>query len=659
MRYRSSYFGEEELGKKENIALFKRIFVLIKPHKILLLTSVSISMLGTLISLAIPYTTKIAIDSYILPSERTTEIAEVERDHKTRVLTINLNDEGISQIVDKYENLFTVKDGSAVISYESLSSLQKEDIIELRKNDIEGIGFIVLGLLGIIVLNFIFTFVQRIVMEYMGQTIMHELRMKLFRHIQKLPIPYFNRNPVARLVTRVTNDIQNMHEMFTSVLTFIFKDIFILLGIIIILLWTNWQLALACFIVIPCVIFITYYFSRRFRDVYRILRLKIAEINTKFSESISGIKIIQLFTQEKNSQKDFKDLDQENYETAIREIHLFALFMPVMEILGAVALAIIIFYGGKNVLSQNLSIGELVVFISYMKMFFRPVRDMAEKYNITQNALASAERIFLVLDEEESDQSLILDKNFIPAPGKKIDNVAFQDVGFEYVADEAVLSNVTFEISSGETIAFVGPTGSGKTTLVNLIIRFYDPISGSILINGREIQDYNAMDLRSRIALVMQDPFLFSGTIRENIITGERTVSEDELDEILALSNCKSFIEKLPHGVDTKLSEGGASISSGEKQLISIARAFAVNPDLIILDEATSYIDTESEIEIQEALSNLMRNRTSIIIAHRISTTRGADKIFVLKDGRITESGTHDELMKLEGLYYKLNLIHG
>jgi ATP-binding cassette subfamily B multidrug efflux pump len=377
--------------------------------------------------------------------------------------------------------------------------------------------------------------------------------------------------------------------------------------------------------------------------------------------------VIQLFLKEKQNYFSFKKLNHEHYLAGMRQIHVFAIFMPVVEIFGATAIAIVIFYGGGSVMGGTISLGALVAFLSYMKMFFTPIRDIAEKYNILQNAMASAERIFLILDSTETIQQAVRDVDLQPRSGSKppdtawdrISEISLENVFFEYVKNEPVLKNISFSIKAGETFAIVGPTGSGKTTIVNLVIRFYEPTSGRVLLNGVDIKKRGVSELRSKMALVMQDPFLFSETVRENITLGRRNIPEPDFQQILKDSNCQTFIKRLPDGVHTVLSEGGASISSGERQLISIARAFASHPDLIILDEATSYIDSETERNIQEALAKLMANRTSIIVAHRLSTAREADKIIVLNRGQIIETGNHAELMKLQGFYYRLNQLQG
>ena len=443
--------------------------------------------------------------------------------------------------------------------------------------------------------------------------------------------------------------------------------IFLLVGIAVVLMGINLRLALISFTVIPFVVWAAIYFSGQAREAYRILRLKIAEINTRFSETIGGIRVIQLFLQEQRNHLDFKHLNHEHYLAGMRQIHVFAVFMPVIEVLGAVAIAVVIFYGGGGALTGTISLGALVAFISYMKMFFRPIRDIAEKYNILQNAMASAERIFLILDSTETIPLPVSVRKSDPQTGSKImsgtldkiSEISMENVSFAYIKDETVLKNISFKITAGKTLAVVGPTGSGKTSIINLLIRFYDPTSGGVFLNGVDVKNIDTAVLRAKMALVMQDPFLFSETIRRNITLGKSDISEAAMLQILEDSNCKTFVDRLPDGLDTVLSEGGASISSGERQLISIARAFARNPDLIILDEATSHIDSETEHKIQEALDNLMAHRTSIVVAHRLSTARDAGTILVLNRGRIIEAGNHAELMQLKGFYFRLNQLQG
>ena len=662
------HFEEKQLGKPYDVKLLGRLYPYTKPYKLLLLSSIVLIVLLTLLDLSLPYVTKIAIDRYIVPGQKIKENKmAVQDEDKIRTLKADMADPQIESIVRKYSDLFKVEGSFALISFRHLNKLDKNDLSILRKKDLSGVTFITAVFLAIVIFNFVLNIAQVLIMEYAGQMVMHDLRVHLFKHIQSLSVAFFTRNPVGRLVTRVTNDIQNMHELFTSVIAFVFKDLFLLVGIAVVLMGIHLKLALVSFMVIPFVLYASLHFSGQAREAYRTLRIKIAEINTRFSETIGGIKVIQLFLQEKQNYLGFKNLNHEHYLAGMKQIHVFAIFMPVIEILGAAAIAVVIFYGGGGVLSGTISLGALVAFLSYMKMFFRPIRDIAEKYNILQNSMASAERIFLILDNSETIQQPAAGIGFhaeskakpLSTVLDKISEISMEKVSFEYVKNEPVLKNISFSIKAGETLAVVGPTGSGKTSIINLIIRFYDPTSGRVLLNGVDIKENYTKDLRAKMALVMQDPFLFSDTIRENITLGGHDLSEATFQQILLDSNCKTLVDRLPEGVHTVLSEGGTSISSGERQLISIARAFARHPDLIILDEATSYIDSETEVKIQEALTKLMSNRTSIIVAHRLSTAREADKIIVLNRGQIIETGNHSELMKIQGFYYRLNQLQG
>ena len=664
MRTDFGYFEEKQLGKPYDVKLLRRLYPYSKPYKLLLFCSIIIVILITLLDLSLPYVTKIAIDEYIVPQVRSagTRISDTA-ENKIRYLKADITIQAIESIVNKYPDRFKIYESYALISFDDLPKLEKEDLAVLRKDDFSGVAFVTSIFLVIIIINFVLNIAEVMMMEYSGQMIMHDLRVRLFEHIQSLSVAFFTRNPVGRLVTRVTNDIQNMHELFTSVIVFVFKDLFLLIGIAVVLLSINWQLALVSFTVIPFVLYASIHFAGQAREAFRILRIKIAEINTRFSETIGGITVIQLFLQEKKNYLGFKKLNHEHYLAGMRQVHVFAVFMPVIELLGAVTIGVVIYYGGGSVLSGSISLGDLVAFISYMKMFFRPIRDIAEKYNILQNAMASAERIFLILDSTENLPQPVPLIESDPKSGletqrptfDKIAEIALEDVSFGYVEGETVLNKFSFRVIAGSTLAVVGPTGSGKTSIINLITRFYDPTSGRVLLNGMDIKKISTTDLRTKMALVMQEPFLFSETIRNNITLGNPHISEEAMEQILKDSNCKTFIDRLPDGIDTVLSEGGTSISSGERQLISIARAIARNPDLIILDEATSYIDSETEHNIQEALVNLMVNRTSIVVAHRLSTARDADRIIVLSRGQIIEAGAHAELMQQKGFYYRLN----
>jgi ATP-binding cassette subfamily B multidrug efflux pump len=648
------YFEETRLGKPYDVKLLKRLLPFIQPYKLLVLWSILLVIGITALDLALPYVTKVAIDRYIVPQPTDATGALTRSDGtRSRYLKADLKNPGQRDVVQKYSALFRIEGQTAFISLDELARLEKSDLKMLRRKDFDGLGTMALIFLAIVFLDFILNFTQKMIMEYSGLMIMHDLRMKLFIHIQNLAIDFFTRNPVGRLVTRVTNDVQNMHELFTSVISLVFKDCFLLVGIAAVMLVLNWKLALVSFTVLPIVIFASAKFSVKARDVFRSLRIKIAEINTRFAETIEGIRVIQLLGQEAKNYKKFNQLNHENYLAGMRQIHVLAIFMPIIELLGVTAAALVIFYGGSRVLNDTLSLGTLVAFISYIRMFFRPIRDLAEKYNILQNAMSSAERILLILDTENPLAKTPL--QISPPALNHIREIRLEDVTFSYIGDEKVLKNITLQIKAGETLAVVGPTGAGKTSLVNLMPRFYDPTSGRILINDIDIRKLDSAVFRDKMALVMQEPFLFSGTIRQNIFEKADHTTEESVQKIIDAANCRTLIQRLPDGLETVLTGGGTSISSGERQLISIARAFARNPQLILFDEATSYIDSQTELWIQQALEKLMKNRTAMIIAHRLSTVRHVDRIIVLNRGRIIETGSHAELMDRQGFYYRLS----
>ncbi|MBN2568887.1 MAG: ABC transporter ATP-binding protein [Deltaproteobacteria bacterium] len=647
-------FEEKKLVRTRDLGLLKRLFPYVRPYRRLLSLALILIMIITVAELAIPYVTKTAIDSYIVPRET---ILVEDKNKQSRYLKVGQSDPELRRVISAYPDIIKSDGNAFIILYEDLEKLPREVIAQLRSDNIKGISYAVAALIILIIVTFLLTTAQILIMEFTGQRMMHDLRMQLFSHIQGLAVRFFTKNPVGRLVTRVTNDTQNMHEMFTSVVVFVIKDIFLIVGITVVLFSIDWRLSLYVYLLFPLVFYTAYRFSRVARGAFRTLRVKIAEINSKFSETIGGMQVIQIFNQAKANYLKFKGTNREYYEAAMEQITVFAIFMPLIELISSIALAIVIFYGGGSLLSERITLGTLVVFISYLKMFFRPIRDMAEKYNIALNAFSSAERIFLILDEGDVlPEAVQEDRKDTP---KGIESLAFDRVSFSYVAGETILYDVSFSIGANETIAVVGPTGAGKTTLVNLITRFYDPDAGTISMNGTDIRRFSVAQLRSKIAIVMQDPFVFSNTIRDNIFAGREEAGEEEIDAILETSYCKTFIDRLSRGLETEMMEGGSSLSSGERQLLSIARALAHNPQLIIFDEATSYIDSETEERIQNALFNLTQNRMAIIIAHRLSTARIADRIIVLREGRIVETGTHSELITRRGFYYRLQELQG
>lgn len=653
MSFEASQFEEEQIEHSVDARILKRLLPYIKPYILLVIASLILIGVMTLCELAIPFITKTAIDKYIIPVKQSKERKSPGSKGKNPELVFDLESTGRRKIVQKHPKLFTVKNDQASIAYSRISKLNKQEIHRLRKDDLYGIGMITLLFVGLIAINFLVSFAQRYVMELSGQRIMNDIRISLFSHIQNLPPEFFNKNPLGRLVTRVTNDIQNMNDFFTNFISFMLKDLIMLLGIAALLLYLNWELALISFAVMPLVSWFSIYFARKAREIFRILRIKIAQINSNLSETINGVKTIQLYLQEKNNFDKFRKLNRENYLAGIKQVRIMAVFMPLVEAFSFCTIALIIYFGGYMVLAEALSVGTFVAFISYIRMFFRPIRDLAEKLNLVQNALASAERIFLILKLTQSRE----------IPGHRaiqsrewqepLYSVVFDRVSFAY-EQEYVLQDLSFSLEKGSRIAFVGPTGSGKTSIINLLIGFHSHQHGQILINGRKMQSVDISWLRSKIALIFQDPYIFSGSIRKLIQQGNPSLSDSQILEILQKANCGDVLSRMPSGLDTELKASGGLLSQGERQLLSVARAYARDPELLVLDEATSSVDSENEMKIQEALKRLMMGRSSITIAHRLATSPEVDKIFVLRKGQIIESGDHTELLQKNGFYAKL-----
>lgn len=514
---------------------------------------------------------------------------------------------------------------------------------------VHGVQVIGAMFLAVIIAGFIANFFQVIALEWTGQRIMHSLRQGLFTHVIKLNLSFFSAHRIGRLVTRHTNDIQNMYEMFTSVIVTLFNDGVRLAGILGILLWMNWRLALILAITFPIIVLITMWFGKLSREAFRRIRAHLAGINAFLQEAISGISILQIFLRERDAQERFRGLNRGYFDAAMFQINVFGVFVPLIEIMGLVALALIVWYGGRQILENYMTIGVLTAFISYMRLFFQPIRELSQKYTIVQSAMASAERIIQLLDARDFLPQVI-DPVEIPEVRGEI---VFKNVHFGYDPGRPVLKGISFDVRAGETLAIVGSTGSGKTTLINLIERFYDPLNGEITIDGTELRRFEPRWLREQIGLVMQDIFVVPGSIRENILL-DRQLPAPELDAIVRLSQLSILVGKLPQGLETRIGEGAMDLSAGQKQLLSIARVLARNPKILILDEATANVDTETEMLIENAINAVLSNRTSIIIAHRLSTIRRASRIIVIDHGQIVEQGSHEALMERFGHYYHL-----
>ena len=496
---------------------------------------------------------------------------------------------------------------------------------------------------------FIVDFFQSLFMEYTGQKIILNLRCTLFSHMSFLPVAFFDKNSSGRLVSRVAGDVENMNEMFTSVLIFIFKDLLLMTGILVILFTMNFKLAFYLSFLVPVIVTSIVIFSKIMRKIFRTIRQKIAEINHSFSEAITGIKIIQTSSSSSRFMNKFENLNFEYFTASLSQIKIFSTFMPFIGFLGVLSVAIIIWAGSFDIVDKSMTIGGLVAFLTYMKLFFRPLRELSEKFNLLQNALSSAERIVNVLNNEKAEQRTTAERNYID----KIFKISLNHVNFSYNKGTQVLKDISFHLNRGESIGIVGSTGSGKSSIINLITGFYPLDSGTISFNDFDQSSVNIEDIRQKTALVMQDPLLFSGSIRENIMPDENEIDDSVLEKALYDANCRFLFEHFS-GLATEIREGGRPLSSGEKQLVCIARAFAFNPDLIIFDEATSYMDSQSEKKIHDAMEKLMKGRLAIIIAHRLSTVKHCDNILVLKDGAVIEQGSHPFLVKLQGEYYHL-----
>lgn len=502
-----------------------------------------------------------------------------------------------------------------------------------------------------LLLSFACRYGQTYVTGVLGQNIMYDVRSQLFGHVQRLSLGFFDRNPVGRLVTRLTNDVDVLNEMLTSGLVTIIGDVFTLTLIAIAMLLFNWQLALLTFLVLPLLVVASLKIQVRMRASFRATRLRLARINAFISENVTGMQVVQLFNREGRNFSDFTGLNRDYRDATIQSTFYFALFFPIVGLISALATALIIWFGGGRVVAGAMTIGTLTSFLLYLERFFLPIRDLSEKYNILQSAMASSERIFQLLDEEPE----VRDKPDPVRLGSLRGAVEFDHVWFRYTEDQWVLRDVSFTVAPGESVAFVGATGAGKTSIISLMSRFYDVQRGRVLVDGVDVRDVAQQELRSHIGVVLQDPFLFSGTIRSNIRLHNESITDEQVRQAARYVNAAHFIERLPNGYDEEVRERGAGLSVGQKQLLSFARAIAFNPEImLVLDEATSSVDTETEGLIQDALRKLMRGRTSFIIAHRLSTVQNVDRIIVLHKGQIVEQGNHQELLARRGYYYRL-----
>lgn len=676
---------EEVLGKAYDSKLMARLLSYAKPYWTWLLTCILVVVIIAGIDLAGPYLIKIAIDDYINVYDKPIEVYHQAPENKSAILfedryyVIQKNMEAVNQsssmeiaqlikygqdifLIDGYVDLQSSEfeiletNGEFILdlknedrsfhgrklTLEEIQSFRKEDVLSIRK-----IAFIYFLL---VIIGFLLNYAQTYLLNYTSNKIVLNIRQELFTHLEGMSLSFFDKNPVGRLVTRVTNDTETLQEMYSQVLITMFKDLFILLGVVIIMVRMNVQLALLSFIVIPLILLATAIFRIKIREIYREVRIKLAQINSTLNENFTGMKTVHIFKREKQQAQQFDTFNREYLEANKKEIFIFSIFRPSMEVLKSMGIAIIIWYGGGNVIRGSLQFGVLVAFIDYIKQFFQPINDLTEKYNILQSAMASSERIFALLDKEADIEN--------PDHPVQIESlqgtIEFKNVWFAYNHEDWVLKNINFKINAGESVAFVGATGAGKSSIINLMNRFYDIQKGEILIDGINIKDIPLSTLRKNIGVVLQDVFMFTGTIKDNILLNNTEISTEKMKEIAQYVNAHNFIEKLPNQYDEPVMERGSTLSSGQRQLLAFARALATDPSILVLDEATSNIDTETEELIQDAVVKLIQGRTSIAIAHRLSTIQNCNKIMVLHKGQLREMGSHQELLEMEGIYYKL-----
>ncbi len=598
---------EDEGTKKLDPKLTLRLLRYVRPYRMRAGASVALVILSSFAEIAGPAIVAIAIDLFVVPrgSERA----------------------GVSRQVGEWLASVGMLPASALDGVTAATLLYLATL---------GGGFIVL-------------YVQMVVMNMMGQRIMFDLRRQIFGHMQRLHVQYFDRNPVGRLITRVTTDVDALNEMFTAGFVAIFGDIFVLLGIVLMLFWLNWKLALVLFSVIPFLVITSLWFREGARRTYRMVRARIAAINAFLQEHISGMAVVQLFNRQQREAGKFADLNARHRDANIESIYYYSIFYPVIELIQSIGIALIVWYGGGQVVQGTLSIGALIAFFQYAQRFYEPISDLSEKYNILQSAMAASERIFTLLDTPVE-----IDDPAEPVELGELREIEFRNVWFAYTGEQWVLRNVSFVVKKGERAALVGHTGAGKTTVTSLLLRFYEAQRGEIFVNGVDIRKYRLAELRRMFAVVQQDVFLFSGTVADNVSLGDESIDRAAIEHAVRRVRAARFVERLPERYDAPVRERGAGFSVGEKQLLSFARALAYDPPVLVLDEATSSIDSETERLIQEAIEVLMEGRTTIAIAHRLSTIRSADQILVFHHGEIRERGTHEELLRSDGIYRRL-----
>jgi ATP-binding cassette subfamily B protein len=687
---------QEEVLRKYSSALMRRLLAYLKPHLRLFLLSVAALLLGTAGELVMPILIQRAVDRHILPlhramrleaippaalqrlggldrervaeglyffsGSRLSELSAAEKQALRQAGTL-LPEEylviplagradggaAIRRIAQAHPGIFRAGAGIVAVSSEDYRLLDPAERRVLREADFRGLGRIGLLYLWILAGVLVFHFLQAYLETWVGQLVMRDLRIQLFDHTIGLSLGFIDRNPIGRLVTRITNDVETINELFTTVASSFLQNISLMVGVFVALFLLSPRLALASLFALPAVLAATLIFRSRARDAYRRTREAVSRLNAFLSEHLSGMSVVQLFARERASLQEFDRRNRRLLKANLGEMVVFATFRPLIDFLSAVSLAVMIYFGARFLLRDLVSLGVLIAFINLIRRFFQPVLDISEKYNLLQSAMAGAERVFSLLDEQSR----------IPEPAHPVrlerarGEVVFDRVSFAYKEGEPVLEDLSFRVRPGETVAIVGYTGAGKTTITSLLTRLWDVRQGRILLDGIDIREIGQSELRRRVQSVLQEVFLFSDTIEENIRLGS-DIPRERIVEAIRLVRADSFVDRLPDGLRTTLQERGANLSMGQRQLLAFARVLAHNPDVLVLDEATGNIDTETEKLIQEALCRLLAGRTALIIAHRLSTIRGADRILVLDRGRLVEEGSHRELLRRGGLYARL-----
>jgi ATP-binding cassette subfamily B protein len=586
-----SVHEEEVLGKAYDAGLMRRLLGYLRPYWLQVLIALAAIVGASLLQLAQPYLMKVAIDDHI------------------------------------------------------------------AQGSMDGLEGLAIAFLAVLVGSFILEFAQTWVLQNTGQRIMFDMRMQIYGHLQRIDVQYYDRNPVGRLMTRVTTDVDVLNELFTAGVVSVFGDIFLLIGIMAALAWMDWRLAAIAFAVLPLIALVTQWFRRNVRESYRRVRTWIARINAFLQEHITGMSTVQLFRREARSFQAFAAINRGHRDANIDSIYYYAVFYPAIEVIGAISTAMIIWFGGNWTMSGTMTVGSFVAFVLYSQRFYRPISDLSEKFNILQAAMASSERIFKLLDTPARIVSGSGRRDAASGPTDSnpgVGHIRFDSVSFAYNGADFVLKDVSFEVKPGQRVGIVGATGAGKSTIINLLLRFYDVTSGRIMVDGTDVREMSLTELRRLFSLVLQDVHLFSGTIAANIRLGQTTIDQESVRTAAAAVHAHEFIERLPGGYWSPVAERGATLSVGQKQLLSFARALAFDPRILVLDEATSSVDTETELLIGDALHRLMAGRTTIAIAHRLSTIQDMDNILVLHRGVLREAGTHQELLARRGIYYKL-----